>query len=148
MVDKGWETDADETHHHWAGGTDGWTGNVRALHVSPGVFGDDLRTAGHLEYIVEAHVEQTLNHIIHVRDVDELAKERRRRQRDQILGTVQRIQGVADGPLRLIGAETDAFPAVDALDSIDDGVSVPDTDSFGRAAPQAMGAALALFPIQ
>ena len=66
----------------------------------------------------------------------------------QWLDSVQRIQGVADGPLRLIGTETDAFPAVDALDGIDDGVSIPDTDSFGRAAPQAMGAALALFPIQ
>ena len=148
MVDEGWEADGDETHHHRAGGADGRTRDVLALHVAPGVLRDDLRAAGNLEHVVETHVEEALEHIVHVRHVDELAEERRRRKRDQVLGTVQILQAVADGPLGLVGTDTDAFPAVDALEGVDHGMSVTDADSFRRATPQTVGAALAFIQIQ
>ena len=148
MVDEGREADGDEAHHHRAGGADGGTGHVLTLHVAPGVFRDDLRAAGHLEHVVEAHVEKALEHVVHIRHIDELTEERRRRKGDQVLGTVQVLQAVADGPLGLVGADTDALTAVDALDGIDHGMTVTDTDSFRRAAPQAVGAALAFIQIQ
>ena len=148
MVDEGREADSDETHHHRAGGTDGGTGNVLTFHVAAGVFRDDLRAAGHLEHVVEPHVQETLEHVVHVGDVDELAEERRRRKGDQVLGTVQILQAVADGSLGFVRADTDAFAAIDALDRVDLGMSVTDADSFRRAAPQTMGAALAFFQIQ
>ena len=148
MVDEGREADGDEPHHHRAGGTDGRAGNVGTLHVAAGVLRDDLRAAGHLKHVVEAHVQKALQHVVHIGHVDKLAEERRRRKSDQILGTVQVLQTVADSPLGFVGADTDALAAVDALNGVDHGMSVTDTDSFRRAAPQTMGAALAFFQIQ
>ncbi len=122
--------------------------DVLALHIAAGEFRYDLRRASHLEHLVEADVEQALQHVVHVVQFRKLPVKRRRGQSDAVLLGIDVLKFIKVRLFGLIGAPADALAAVDADIRIDHRVAIANADGFGRAPFQAVGAAFAFFDVK
>ena len=111
--------------------------------IRPGILGNQLSRAGDLEHVVESALEQSGHDEVDIVEVVELTVKRGCRQRDLPLVIAKLFKFVVGRGLGLVRTVPNTFAAVDTAVAVDLRMSVVDTDRFGRATLDAVGAALA-----
>ena len=133
---------ADEPHDGGAGGGDlGHDPGLSAADGVPGVVGEDLRRLGGLKDLLEADLQQAVEHDVDVVQMLELPVEGRVGQGHPVFVLLQLVQAVADGFDRLVRAHLDALAAVDAPLIEDGGLAAADPHGLSRAVFDAGGTA-------
>lgn len=128
-----------------AGGADRGLDRLVAVKIDPCEIRNVLGCFGDLIDFGEAHVLKTLDNEIRLCQMIELPEQRRRGQRDEILGEIQVGELIVGGVLRGMLAYPDTFAAVDTLDGVDLRLVVPDADGFRGTAAEARRTARAFF---
>ena len=107
-----------------------------------------IRTAGNLEYIVEAHLPQTGQDLRNVPQILELPVQRGRGQGDFVFEPTDGGKRIGHGNLGVIIADADALAAVNAALVNNVRPSAAHANSLGGAALQTVGAAPAFILFQ
>ena len=148
MLQKIGKADPDKPQHGRTGRGDERQRALIMRHVFLGGLGDEFCGGAHLVNLIEADALQGQNDAAGVIQMLDLGKEHRRRQRYLILEAIQCLHGIADSPLGVVGADADAFAAIDAALAQDAGLAIPNPDGLSGAALDAGDAAVAQILIE